>query len=120
MNLFITGVSGLLGTNLALQLRDHHQITGTYLKHPISIPGCQTVRLDLTSPVDVAKAIKTANPHVVINTVALTDVERCESDASLAELLNQSTARNAAVASSNIGAKFVQISTDHLFNGTQP
>jgi len=118
VKLFITGVSGLLGVNLAMQLRDDHQITGAYLSHPVSISGCQTMRLDLTSPEDVAKAIEATQPNVVINTVALTDVERCESDAPLAELLNQTTARNVALASSNIGAKFVHISTDQLFDGT--
>ena len=120
MKIFITGVSGLLGVNLAFQLRRNFQISGAYLRHPVTISGCETMQLDLTSEQDVFQAIESARPDVVINTVALTDVEKCESDPELANLLNHGSALNAARASSNIGAKFVHISTDHLFDGTKP
>lgn len=120
MKIFITGVSGLLGVNLAFQLRHNFQIAGAYFSHPVTISDCETMKLDLTSEQDVFQAIESTRPDVVINTVALTDVEKCESDPDLADFLNHVSACNAARASSNIGAKFVHISTDHLFDGTKP
>ena len=119
MRLFITGVSGLLGLNLAWQLRDQFEITGAYLSHPVSVPGCRMLRLDMTSLLEAQEIIESAQPDVVINTVALTDVDRCESDPALAKLLNQKTALNAAQAASRTSAKLVHISTDHLFDGTK-
>ena len=120
MKLFITGISGLLGLNLALQTKDDFTVSGAFHSQPVSLPGCETVPLDVTSPQEVDGALGSLRPDLIIHTVAMTDVDRCESNPTLAQELNQVAARNVARSAAAIGARLVHISTDHLFSGTNP
>ena len=56
--LMITGVSGLLGSNLAYSLSDAFDVFGTYNLHKVKIDGVRTEKLDLLSTIDVANVIK--------------------------------------------------------------
>ena len=53
----------------------------------------------------------------MINTAAITDVDKCERDRELATTVNSEGAGNVARACSAIGAKIVHISTDYVFDG---
>jgi len=46
--ILITGVSGLLGNNLAFCLKDSYEILGIYHNHRVEIDGIQTRAADLT------------------------------------------------------------------------
>lgn len=117
LKLFITGISGLLGLNFALQCQKQFTVSGAYFKHPVSIPGVNTIRLDLTSPAAVERAVGDIQPDIIVHTAALTDVDECEANSDLAHRLNVAAARNVAAAASTFGLRLVHISTDQLFNG---
>ena len=119
MKIFIAGISGLLGLNLALHAKDRHQLSGCYLNHPILLEGVSLARVDLTQSGDTIDAITTIRPDVVINTVALTDVDRCQKDPQLALSQNVDSAHNVALACKATGARLIHISTDQLFDGPQ-
>jgi dTDP-4-dehydrorhamnose reductase len=78
------------------------------------------MKLDLTSFKVVDSALRDFQPDVVIHTVGLTSVDGCEADPSLAYRLNVEAANYTARSARALGAKLVHISTDHLFNGTEP
>ena len=120
MRIFITGISGLLGLNLALQLRERHQVSGCYYTHPVGSDGIQTRNLDLLRAEHVDTVLRQLQPDVVIHTMGLTSVEGCETDRALAYRLNVEAAGHIAQASSAMGFKLVHISTDHLFDGKYP
>lgn len=120
MKLFITGISGLLGLNLALQTKDSFTVSGVFHSQPVSVPGCTTASLDVTSFKEVDDALGSLRPDLIIHTVALTDVDHCESNPALAKRLNQVAAQNVARGAAATGARLVHISTDHLFDGTKP
>lgn len=117
MRLFITGISGLLGLNAALQLRREFEVSGCYLRHPVRIPDVETARVDLTDPVAVQDMIRRASPEIVIHAAGLTAVDDCQRDPALARRLNVEASRGVAQAAAARGAKLVHISTDNLFDG---
>ena len=118
--LFITGVSGLLGLNLALQVRDRYTVGGSYHNHLITMDLVETVATDLTSQESVRDALAIFQPDVIVHTAAYTDVNGCETNPGLARSLNVDAAANVAKAATESGAQLVHISTDHLFDGTEP
>lgn len=117
MRLFISGISGLLGLNLALQARDRFRVSGCYYAHPVILEGVQALRLDLTSLSSLEQALLEIGPDVVIHTAGLTNVEECEGSPELAYRLNVEATRNVAKVTNTFGAKLVHISTDHVFDG---
>lgn len=118
--LFITGISGLLGLNMALQLRDRYTISGGYHSHAVDPEGIEAIYSDLTSYSSTRALVSAFKPDVVIHTAAYTDVEGCESNPIMARILNVDSAANISAATAEIGAKLVHFSTDHLFDGIGP
>lgn len=58
-------------------------------------------------------------PELVVNAAAITDVGACEREPALARALHAEFAERAARASKALGAKFVQVSTDQVFDGSK-
>ena len=116
MKILITGVSGLLGINLAQETMDAHEITGvdrgklTHAPFPI-------LKTDLLTPGAVDAVIETARPDWVINCAALANLEDCESDPSLARQLNTELPAQLAKTCKARGIALVHISTDAVFDG---
>jgi dTDP-4-dehydrorhamnose reductase len=81
--------------------------------------GLTRADMDITSPDSVRKVLLTLKPSVVINAIAYTKVDDCESNADLAFLVNGEGVKNLAEITAGIGAKLVQISTDYVFDGTK-
>jgi len=118
--LFITGVSGLLGLNLALQVKEEFTVGGGYHEHPVALDSVETVAADLASYQSVQETLGAFQPDVIIHTAAYTDVNGCETNHALAKSLNVDSAANVAKVAAELGAQLVHISTDHLFDGTDP
>jgi dTDP-4-dehydrorhamnose reductase len=96
----ITGSTGLLGCSLTSQLR-----TGAF------------PRWDLTQGPDTQRALDAIQPDVIVNCVALTDVDKCETDPALAKALNVTTVENLARwVSKHSKTKLIQISTDQVYD----
>ena len=120
MKLFITGVSGLLGLNLAVHARDRFEISGCYYAHPVVLKGVRTVGIDAGSLSRLERVLSEIQPDVVVHTAGLTNVEECEAKPELAYRLNVEATRNVAKVTNGLQAKLVHISTDHIFAGTTP
>jgi dTDP-4-dehydrorhamnose reductase len=71
---------------------------------------------NLNSLTDIVSEI---NPRFVINAAGVANVELCEANRSLAYDVNVLAAVHLAQACHICGVKFVQISTDHLFDGKE-
>lgn len=120
MELFITGISGLLGLNIAHLARDRFQVSGCFSRSPVSIEGVETLKLDITDFTSTQVALRARKPDVIIHTAAQTNVDNCQTDPEKAEVINVEASRNLAAVANNLGAKFVHISTDQLFDGESP
>jgi len=119
MRIFITGVSGLLGINAALQLKERHEVSGAYLTHPIKVPDVSAYPVDLSKAVAVEEIFRAKRPEVVLHTAGLTNVDACEANPAEAKRLHVKVTQHVARAAKQVGARLVHISTDHLSDGTK-
>jgi dTDP-4-dehydrorhamnose reductase len=74
-------------------------------------------KLDLGVRGDVASLIKDLRPDVVLNTAAIIDVDLCEREREMAELINAEGARTVAEMAAELGARLIYFSTDMVFDG---
>jgi dTDP-4-dehydrorhamnose reductase len=73
---------------------------------------------DLTDPAACAAAIAGAEADVVINAAAYTAVDRAESDAETARLVNADAPAAMAEACADRGLPLLHVSTDYVFDGS--
>lgn len=73
--------------------------------------------LDISDAAQVDAAVDQNTPDVIINCAAWTDVDGCEGDHARAMGANALGPENLANASRRVGAGFVTISTDYVFDG---
>lgn len=116
MKLLITGVSGLLGINLAHETMRAHEITGVDRGKLVNAPF-NILKLDLLNTGAVDSALDSARPDWLINCAALADLEACENNPGLARRLNTDLPAQMAKACKERGVSFVHISTDAVFDG---
>lgn len=75
-------------------------------------------RADLTDPAACAALIRAVRPRAVINAAAYTAVDRAETDAETARLVNADAPAAMARACADLGIPFLHISTDYVFDGS--
>ena len=73
--------------------------------------------LDLTDDAAIAPYIQSAAPNLIINASGYTAVDKAESESDLAYAINATAAGTMAQAATDIGARFIHISTDFVFDG---
>lgn len=116
----ITGGSGLLALNWALAIRDQHKVILGLHERDVTLRRVESRWIDMTSVDMLARTFEAINPTLVVHTVALTNVERCEEEPALARHINVDLATNVAKVCSAYGVPLIHISTDHLFAGDKP
>lgn len=75
------------------------------------------VALDLTDEASMRTAVQTVQPDVIVNAAAFTAVDVAEDEPQLALQVNGVAPGILAEEANRIGAKFIQISTDYVFDG---
>jgi dTDP-4-dehydrorhamnose reductase len=73
--------------------------------------------MDITDAAEVDRVFADVQPTVVIHGAAYTDVDGCERDPELADLVNHIGARHVANAARRIGAWVIGVGTDFVFSG---
>lgn len=117
----ITGSNGLLGQKLVeLYLKeDKVELIATARgknRYPIS-EGYTYEPMDITDREKVATVIQKYQPDTIIHTAAMTNVDACESDKEGAKLLNVDAVYYLVDAANAVGAHFIHLSTDFIFDG---
>ena len=120
MRLFISGISGLMGLNAALQFRERFDVSGTYHSHAVRLDGVRAEAFDFNSADRLDGLLRDIKPDIVLHTAGLTNVDLCERDTPLAERLNARAAARVAESARAVGARTIHVSTDHLFSGETP
>ncbi len=116
-DLLITGVSGMLGANLALDLRETRKVVGVYHSRPVRLEGVDVHPMDLAIPGEAERILQRFRPETVIHCAALTNVDFCEENPDRAMEVNARATERMARACRVIGARLVYISTDAVFSG---
>lgn len=108
MKILVAGAGGQIGTSL---LRS----TPTAVK----VTALGHADLDITDLDAVFSVVADVCPDVIINAAAYTAVDRAESDSAGVFKVNAEGAGNLAVAAQRQAVRFIHISTDFVFDGTQ-
>lgn len=110
VNVLVTGANGQLGRELC-----RRQDTANNAFHFIYTDADT---LDITDLRQVSDFLRQNSIRYIINCAAYTDVEKAESDAETAYLVNASGAENLARAATENDCRLIHISTDFVFDGT--
>jgi dTDP-4-dehydrorhamnose reductase len=117
MRILITGASGLLGLNTALETANQHTVFGQVNKNAIQTEAFTVLKADLVKPGAVEGLLDQTQPEWVIHCAALANLEACEKDPELAWELNTEVPRKFAEACQKGGARLLHVSTDAVFDG---
>ena len=115
MNVLVTGANGQLGNDLrnaATGSRNRYVFTDV-----TTIPGIETVYLDITNLDAVRIICNSEDIDVIVNCAAYTNVDKAEDDSATALLLNSTAAHNLAVVAAERNSTLIHISTDYVFHG---
>lgn len=115
MNILVTGANGQLGNSIRdLAGCSGHRFIFTDVS---SIPGVETVFLDITDKQTVSLVLDSEKVDLIVNCAAYTNVDKAEEDEQTAYLLNCTAPKNLAEAAKENGCALIHISTDYVFNG---
>ena len=110
MRVLITGAGGLVGASLVRCCSAAGDDVAAHTHESLDISDDQSVE----------RTVSELKPDAIINCAAWTDVDGCELDQERAFLVNAQGPENLARASRKVGATFVTISTDYVFDGAKP
>lgn len=118
MRILVTGASGLLGLNLALEAaKKDHTVFGLVNSHSLHTDAFTVIEADLLAPDTVERILEQTQPDWVIHCAALAIVDACEADPTRARQLNTELPRKLAAHVARGGARLLHISTDAVFDG---
>ncbi len=117
--ILITGASGLLGVNLALEAAKRYEVVGLLHEHALRDPGFETLQADLLQPDEIARELDETQPDWVINCAALADLDACEQQPQLAQQLNAELPGRLATETAKRGLRFLHVSTDAVYDGSK-
>ena len=107
MKILITGANGMV----ARAAIEHCREIGDEV---FALPRQE---LDIADTRAVSDWFESNRPQAVLNCAAYTDVDGAESDPEASRLANTVGVENLAASSKSVGARFVTISTDYVFDG---
>ena len=118
MRCVVTGSNGLVGSRVcALLEKKGHEVVGLG-RGPRRTAGASTyVECDLTREGDVAAALRSAAPEVILHPASMTEVDACERAPEQAFAANVTAAAAVARSARELGAHLVHVSTDYVFDG---
>lgn len=104
--ILVVGANGMLGQDLLSLLGERGR-------------GVDLPEIDITDLLSIQRVLTALKPAVVVNCAAYTDVDGCETNVETAMQVNGEGVAFLAMASREIGAKLVQVSTDYIFDGSK-
>lgn len=113
--ILITGGAGLLGANLAIRLSNIFETFILTHKRNVKIPHTKSMQSDVFFKTNI-----NFKPDLIINTVALTDVDFCDKYPALAFKTNVNYINYLINFCTQHPCKFIHVSTDHLSDGLSP
>jgi len=117
----VVGSNGLLGQKVS-EMLVHSGVSAVTLSSVEDAPvrvmePAMYVKADVTSKKEVKQLVSQAEPDVIINCAAITNVDACESERELAWKVNVGGVENLVEASHRTNARIVHVSSDYVFDG---
>ncbi len=115
--LMVIGGSGLLGGHLARVAQNEYEVVATYMGHPVDIPGCRVISMDIRDSDKTKSQILNEKPDLIVLSAAQRNVDYCEKYQKEVWKINVDGVKNVAIASKKVRAKLIYLSTDLVFDG---
>ena len=122
MRVLVTGGTGFLGSNVVKLYSEHHgaDVIATGRRPPeLSLPG-RFEQLELEDYQAVRSRILAEQPDVLVHTAILNDFETMYADRGLAWNVYVESTRTIIDAANEVDGMVVFVSSDWVFDGTQP
>lgn len=122
MKIILTGASGLLGSAFAkaASLRSHEVFGVVNAFHgPIDGLAGQKI-LDLSDLTAIEAFTLETFPDAIVNCAAISSPSKCDKDPGLSERINVDLPEKLALLAKHLFARYIHISTDHVFDGKHP
>ena len=116
MNILLLGSTGLLGTNILLLKKKNYKFICTYNKKKLKVKKNLSYKFNVKNLKIIKKKFKI---DVIINCSGLTNVDECEKKKHKANIVHIKLIEKISKIFDTKKVKFVQISTDHLFDGSK-
>ena len=135
MRILVTGASGLLGVNLALEAARQHEVVGVVNQNLLNTSAFDIRQMDLTQGVEpgsslIEDLLADIRPDWVIHCAAQANIDVCEKEPDLARRQNVEVPRRLAQAVHTAqgrytngaagGPRLLHVSTDAVFDGLLP
>ena len=117
MRILITGASGLLGLNLALETTHRHTVFGAVNHNALKTDAFTVIQTNLLAPGAVERLLERTQPDWIIHCAALANLDACEADPLLAKQLNTDLPHTLASHVARSGARLLHVSTDSVYDG---
>lgn len=117
IDVLVAGSTGMLGNSLVPYLRE-----SSYNVIGLGKSKQSDFNIDLTDSETASILLDTLKPKVIINLVALTNVDLCESEPQRAYALNVKVVENLSswILTADTECHLIQISSDHVYDGLGP
>lgn len=106
--ILVTGAEGQLGREFCKFVSEKYYFVGV-----------GKTEADIRNYKEVISVVKKNEPSIIIHTAAMTDVDACEKEQSMAMEINSGGTRNVALAAQKTGAAIIYFSTDYVFDGAK-
>lgn len=115
--LLITGASGFLGWHLCQLAKQEWEVYGTYLSHPLEIPGIKMLKVNLTNFQELQRIFSDIKPAAVIHTAAHSQPNFCQTHPEESHAINVTASCNIAGLCADNSLSCAFTSTDLVFDG---
>ena len=116
MKILILGSSGMLGREFVNIFKEKHEVYGIDI-NDIRNLGDKYFSINLLNELELKKFLGKKNFDIIINSVAIVDLKKCETDKKLAEDLHVNLNKNFIEYCNKNNTKYIYISTDSVFDG---
>jgi len=114
----VTGVSGLLGLNLAKQLiLQGATVYGCSSRQAVRLGGLNYFSCDIRDADQLEMRARELAPEVIVHCAAATNVDWCEMHPAETSAINARPCVDLATTANRLGATLVLVSTDSVFDG---
>lgn len=116
MKILILGSSGMLGREFVNIFKDKHEVYGIDI-NDIKNLGNRYFSINLLNELEIKKFLERNIFDIIINSVAIVDLKKCETDKKLTEDLHVNLNKNFIEYCNKNNTKYIYISTDSVFDG---
>jgi dTDP-4-dehydrorhamnose reductase len=120
MRVLVTGVGGLIGSNVAaVAAQQSWEVLGCYREEPVELDGVQTVGFDMADRKACANAAMDFEPDVVVHAAGGVALTRFEREPFIAQV-DFVSAEHTLAAARAVRARYVLVSCDWVHSGYRP